>query len=244
MLLAIGVSGMAGENVPANVAPVLERAIQAHGGDALEKLKTYRESYEMTATVLGIGVYNVRANAVVDFDAQQGRLEFFRNGTKESIYEATPKGARLWTPKDGTRKINIPRRPEDDYLLVTPMKSSVLGLLAMGKVAEKLEFKPQLNLQGRKGVGIKRQGDGYEITYLFAPDGTISAENSIYPGANPNEKFEVTLLYTKYQTVNGIKFPVSADVISSAIPGIARANLQVRNVEVNPTLERDAFKMP
>ena len=244
LMVALGASGTAGERVPASVAPLLEKAIEAHGGAALEQLQTYRETYEMNATVLGIGVYNVRAEATVDFTGQQGKLEFYRNGTLESVYGTSPKGALLWQPKGGTKKLNIPRRAEDDYLLVTPMKSSVLGLLAMGNVAEKLEAKPEFTIEGRKGSAIKRTGNGYEITYLFGADGTIIAEHSIYPGANPQEKFAVTLLYTKYKTVGGIKFPVSADVISSAIPGIARANLQVRDVAVNPTLDKDAFKMP
>lgn len=242
-LFVSGMVVLAQTGVPGNVKPVLERAINAHGNSALEGLKTYREDYVINASVLGIGVYNYRVRAMVDFPGRRGRLEFYQNGKLSGLYQTTPQATQTWNEKEGTKPADPPK-PGAPFTFVTPFKAGILGLLAVGKVAdETITTSPNLEIQGVKGTAIVRDGKQYEVTYLFGPDGTMNLERSVFTN-DKNERFEVTLVYDKFKTVNGIKIPMNAAIFSSQIPGFASARLEVTDVDVNPELKPADFKMP
>ena len=234
--------GQAGE-VPATVGPVLERAIQAHGGDALVNLKTFREDYKLNASVLGLGVYNIRVRIAVDFPGKRGRFEFFNNGTLESVYQTTPQATQRWSKKDGVKPVDNPPKNQE-FAFSPPFKAGVLGLLSVGKVdAEKLSVSNNLELEGLRGTGLVRTGKQYEVTYLIGTDGVMIAERSIFTN-DKGEKSSFTMLYEKFKTVSGVKVPMTAQIRSSQIPGFASANLEVSDVDINPTLEPNTFKLP
>jgi hypothetical protein len=71
----------------------------------------------------------------------------------------------------------------------------------------------------------------------------MNLERSVFTN-DKNERFEVTLVYDKFKTVNGIKIPMNAAIFSSQIPGFASARLEVTDVDVNPELKPADFKMP
>jgi hypothetical protein len=241
-----GVLALAETPIPASVAPTLERAVSAHGGSALENLRTYREDYVINATVLGVGVYNFRVKASVDFAGRRGRLEFFNNGSLESIYQTTPQATQTWSKKDGLKPADATLTPKagEPFTFSTPIKAGVLGLLAIGKTRdEKLFYDASLEVQGVKGPAIQREGKRYVVTYVFGADGTLDVEKSVFTN-DKGEKSEFTLVYDKFKTVNGVKIPVGGAIYSSQIPGFASAKLEVTDVDVNPSFEASDFKMP
>ena len=222
-----------------------EKSIEAHGGQALENLKTYREDFSMNATILGVGVYNFRIKATVDYVGERGRLEFFNNGTLESIVQLTKDGTVSWSKKNGTKNEKNARKPGEEFTFSMPFKSGVLGLLALGKLEEeKVTAVENLEIEGVRGKAIVRTGKQYEVTYILAPDGSIALEQAKYQGEKADQKSEFSLIYNKYKTVSGVKIPVSAVIRSSQIPGIASANLEVKDVDVNVALTDADFKMP
>jgi hypothetical protein len=231
-------------NVPPNVEATLERAIATHGGDALTQMKTYAEDAAVTATVLGIGVYNQRFRTVVDFAARRGRIEISSNGAMQTIYQVTPQGARQWTQKDGSKDVPAPTKPGAPFTFSIPIKSGLLGLLAIGKVAdEKLSAALSLEIQGVKGTSIRRDGKNYQVTYVFDASGLLKVERTILTN-DKGEKTDFTLVYKAYKTLNGVKVPTNAQIFSPQIPGVAAAQMTLTTVNVNPTLEDSAFKMP
>jgi hypothetical protein len=241
-----GVLASAETPIPASVAPTLERAVNAHGGNALMTLKSYQEDYVINASVLGVGVYNFRVKAVVDFPGRRGRLEFFNNGSLESIYQTTPQATQTWSKKDGLKAAdtNVTPKPGEPFSFSTPIKAGVLGLLAIGKTRdEKLSGDASSEVQGIKGASIQREGKTYVVTYVFGADGTLNVEKSVFTN-DKGEKSEFTLVYDKFKTVGGVKIPVGGAIYSSQIPGFASAKLEVTDVDVNPTFEASVFKMP
>lgn len=239
-----GVLALAQSPIPPGVAPTLEKAVNAHGGNALENLKSYREDYAINASVLGIGVYNYRVRASVDFTNRRGRLEFYQNGKLTGLYQTTPQSTQTWNEKDGTRAADNPIKPGMPFTFAAPIKAGILGLLAIGKVAdEKITGDASLDVQGVKGPTIQREGKQYVVTYLFGADGTLMVEKSVFTNEK-GERSEFALVYDKFKTVNGVKVPVSGAIYSSQIPGFASARLEVTDVDVNPSFEASAFKMP
>ena len=222
-----------------------EKSIEAHGGQALENLKTYREDFSMNATILGVGVYNFRIKATVDYVGERGRLEFFNNGALESIVQLTKEGTVSWSKKNGNKNEKNARKPGEEFTFSMPFKSGVLGLLALGKLEEeKVTAIDNLEIEGVRGKAIVRSGKQYEVTYILAPDGSIALERAKYQGEKADQKTEFSLIYNKYKTVSGVKIPVAATIRSSQIPGIAAANLEVKDVDVNVALTDADFKMP
>lgn len=239
-----GVLAAAPASIPPNVGATLERAVSAHGGNALENLRTYREDYAINASVLGVGVYNYRIRASVDFTNRRGRLEFYQNGKLTGLYQTTPQATQTWNEKDGTKPADNPIKPGMPFTFASPIKAGILGLLAIGKVAdEKISGDASLEVQGIKGPTIQREGKQYVVTYVFGADGTLSVEKSGFTN-DKGEHSEFTLVYDKFRTVNGVKIPVSGAIYSSQIPGFASARLEVTDVDVNPTFDPSAFKMP
>ena len=222
-----------------------EKSIEAHGGQALENLKTYREDFAMNATILGVGVYNFRIKATVDYVNERGRLEFFNNATLESVVQLTQEGTVSWSKKNGTKNEKNARKPGEEFTFSMPFKSGVLGLLALGKLEEeKVTAIENLEVEGVRGKALLRSGKQYDVTYIFAPDGSILLERAQYRGEKADQKTEFSLIYNKYKTVAGVKIPVAATIRSSQIPGIAAASLEVKDVDVNIALTDADFKMP
>lgn len=241
-----GLLALAQTPIPPSVSPTLEKAVNAHGGNALENLKTYREDYVINASVLGVGVYNFRIKAAVDFTNRRGRLEFYNNGNLESIYQTTPQATQTWNKKDGLKPAdaNVTPKPGDPFTFSTPIKAGILGLLAIGKSRdEKLSADASTEVQGVKGPSIQREGKQYVVTYVFGPDGTLQVEKSVFTN-DKGEKSEFTLVYDQFKTVGGVKIPVGGAIFSSQIPGFASAKLTVTEVDVNPAFEANTFKMP
>jgi hypothetical protein len=244
-LLLTTSSALAASTLAPAATALREKSIAAHGGPALEGLKTYREDFVMNATVLGVGVYNFRIKARVDYLTERGRLEFFNNGSLESIVQVSKDGTVSWSKKNGTKTEKNLRKPGEAFTFSMPFKSGVLGLLALGKLEdEKVTVSETLEVEGVRGPALVRSGKQYDVTYIFAPDGSLSLERAQYRGEKPDQKTEFSLLYTKYKIVAGVKIPVGATIRSSQIPGIAAASLEVNEVEVNVALTDADFKMP
>ncbi len=230
--------------VPQNVAVTLEKALAAHGGEALTGMKTYLEDDVVNASVLGVGLYNLRFRTLVDFAGRRGRIEIFNNGTLQTIFQLTSQGSKQWTKKDGTKDGTLSLKPGAPFTFSTPIKAGVLGLLAIGKAAdEKLSGSASVEVQGIKGASIQRDAKSYQATYVFGADGRFNLEKTVFINEK-NEKTEFTLVYESFKTIGGVKIPMNAKIYSSQIPGFASANLEVKSVDVNPEFPSNAFDMP
>ncbi|NJK45082.1 MAG: hypothetical protein HC933_13055 [Pleurocapsa sp. SU_196_0] len=137
-----------------------------------------------------------------------------------------------------------PTKPGAPFTFSIPIKSGLLGLLAVGKVAdEQLSAVANLEIQGVKGTSIRRDGKNYGVTYIFDTNGLLKVERTILTN-DKGEKTEFTLVYKAYKTLNGVKVPTNAQIFSPQIPGVASAQMNLTTVSVNQTLEDSAFKMP
>jgi hypothetical protein len=238
-------TAFAGSVLAPEAAVLRTKSIQAHGGQALENLKTYREDFSINATVLGVGVYNLRLKSTVDFVNERGRIEFYNNGTLESITQLSKQGTVSWSKKDGTKSQKSTRAADEEFTFSTPFKSGVLGVMAAGKVKdERVTSSPSLEIEGIRGAALIRTGKQYEVTYLFDANGALLLERAKYQGEKPDQKVVSSLIYDKFKTVDGVKVPVSAGIRSSQMPGLASANMEVKSVDVNPALTDADFKMP
>jgi hypothetical protein len=221
------------------------KAIQAHGGRALENLKTYREDFLINASILGVGVYNLRLKSTVDFVGERGRVEFYNNGTLESILQLEKQGTVSWSKKDGLKSQKNSRDPDEEFTFSSPFKSGVLGLLSVGKVKdERVTSNPNLEIEGVRGAALIRTAKQYEITYLFDANGALLLERSEYRGEKPDEKTISSLIYNKFKMIDGLRVPMAAAIRSSQMPGLASAGLEVKSVDVNVALTDADFKMP
>ncbi|MGL5001340.1 MAG: hypothetical protein ACRDAM_00190 [Casimicrobium sp.] len=236
---------LAGSVLAPEAAALREKSIQAHGGKTLENLKTYREDFSINASVLGIGVYNLRLKSTVDFVNERGRIEFYNNGTLESITQLSKQGTMSWSKKDGTKSQKSTRGPDEEFTFSTPFKSGVLGLLATGKIKEeRVTSNPNLEIEGVRGAALIRTGKQYEVTYLFDANGALLLEQAKYQGEKPDQRVVSSLIYNKFKMVEGVRVPVAAAIRSSQMPGLASASMEVKSVDVNPALTEADFKMP
>jgi hypothetical protein len=258
------VFGNRGQVAAPEVRALLQRAFAAHGGNALEGLRTVRESAELVGSApLGMRMPSQKAEVYWDRAASSGRWEGSRDGKLVAVYQQTPAGGVVaWTETLGTRRLRAADAP---FAYVPLNKTGILGLVALRTTADALTYVEKGEIKGKKGPVIVRAqaapvetlllaGKG-EMTvarcqtawaYLFAPDGTLIAERITQTETQADGKkrvIEAQMSFDRFATFGGVKFPTEVSVKNNQIPSMVRVKLKVTRVTVNAPLGA-AFKMP
>lgn len=224
---------IAQDAVAPKAADLLEKARTAHGGAALENLKTYREA---TALIYytpngSVGV-EVSAVTVVDFAAERLRFEVSQAGQLIEIDQVSPTDAWSWTKQTGTIKLpNVQAKP-----LRESFYQSWYGLRFGGKNREAASADGPQTFADQKGEAVTVTTKGAKAAYLFDTNGVLVAEKS-----QVLQIGEVVTVYGAYRAVDGIQIPFEGVGYVGAQKFFAA---KVEDAKINPALTEADFAPP
>lgn len=243
----------------AKVKSLVDQAIATHGGAALVNLKTFQEVVELQASgPFGMRMPKQDVEVILDRTGSRGRWQTVEGDKSLAIFQQTPTGVSLWTKKLGTQKI---RSGGTNVNFLPPMKTGLVGLIALQNATDSLIFVEKGEIKGKRGRMIIRKqtipqeslvmagkGDLSKETclttwsYLFAPDGTLIAERITQ--TPPNRTVEMELSFDRFEVFDGIKVPTEISVKSNQIPSMVTMKQRVKRVIVNAPLSDNRFQMP
>ena len=218
-------------------------------------MKTYQEEFELYGMVLGIRDAAKVCKVTVDVSGKRARFEFREQGKLSGIFQQTPQGVTVWTPKGGNQTA-VSSEP------FTPsIKAGILGMLSIGKGSSALRFteKDQIGRAKGESITVDTPGENLSLilagktgasgekcttsrTYLFLPDGTLVAERTRQ--TTSKRKLQMEFVFSKYQTIEGVKIPTEMSVKNSEVPGFVTLRLRVKKITINSALSDEDFKLP
>ncbi len=212
-------------NAPALSAPaLLERARVAHGGTALDKIRTYKEQSESTIYSGGqSALLGVISSA--DVTAQTVRAEYAVNGQRALIAQASPLEAWQWTTQGGLQ----PMLEGDAAELRSALTIGWLGLRSSVK-PDKLEV---VTVAGSQALRVTSKG--LTVTYSFDAAGRIATQTA------QSSDGEVIVRQSDYRQVQGVWI---AFLSESFLNGQRTRTDRTLEVQVNPTLSAETFAKP
>jgi hypothetical protein len=228
-ILALGLA-TAQNAVAPQASDLLDKARLAHGGSALENLKLYRETTDVTYYAPnGNPAVQITAVSTADFSGERLRLEVFQGETLIEIDQVAPTEAWSWTKQTGT--INLPN------VQARPLRESLYqgwyGLRFGGKNRDAVSLDGAQGFADQKGQAVTVTTRGVKATYLLSPDGLLMAEKSQLPQVG-----EIVTVYGAYQTVDGVQIPFEG----VGYVGTKKFFMaKVRNAKVNPALSDADF---
>ena len=215
----------------ATAAGLLEAAQEAHGGEALRDMTTYRErgvvtvygpSEEPVAQVLGV--------TLVDFDAPGYRDEVWSGEALLVVSQITPDGTVTWTPDTGALRLPSAQAEE----LRSSFYRGLFGLRWDERASA--ELLGEAGFEGAEGHAVRVTTDGVETTYLLADDGRLLAQRYASPSQG-----EVTVVYGDLRTVDGVAIPFLSDYFTE---GRRFLRVELQDAQPNAELAPDAFQLP
>ena len=218
--------------VEPEAADLLVQARQAHGGDALQELTTYREM--VVVTVFGPSgepVAQLPGVTLVDLAAGAYRDELYAGEELVTISQVTPEGAWTWTPDTGT--LRAPPTQEEE--LRNAFYRGLFGL-RFGAERDAAEAMGPQTWREVEGTAVRVTTQGVDTTYLLDDDGRMAAQRYVSPQLG-----EVTVVFGDVRDRGGVLVPFTAEYFVEAGP-MLRTDAQ--EVEPNPELPADAFEPP
>ncbi len=196
-ILALGLAAAQNAVAP-QASQLLEKARLAHGGSALENLKFYRETTDVTYYAPnGDPAIRITALTTADFAGERLRLEVYQGQTLLEIDQVTPADAWSWTKQSGTIKLpNVQASPLRESLY-----QGWYGL-RFGGDREAATVDGAQAFADQKGQAVNATTHGVKAAYLFDPNGLLIAEKSQIPQVG-----EIVTVYSAYRTVDGIQIP-------------------------------------
>ena len=196
-ILALGLA-TAQSAVAPQASELLEKARLAHGGSALENLKFYRETTDVTYYAPnGNPAIQITALTTADFAGERLRLEVYQGETLLEIDQVTPADAWSWTKQSGTIKLpNIQAR-----LLRESLYQGWYGL-RFGGNRDAATVDGAQGFADQKGQAVTATTRGVKAAYLFDLSGLLIAEKSQIPQVG-----EIVTVYSAYRTVDGVQIP-------------------------------------
>jgi hypothetical protein len=243
MLFCIFFPNTHAEDSSIEIKSLLDCILIAHGGTRLQEMKTFREEYRVSASVIGIGLYSIGVRTILDLPGSRSRFEIINNGVLENIVQTNALKTTSWSKFGGVKdKINQLEKKQPSFS--PPFKSGVIGLALLAKTGgEKLKLVSKMQLDGLVGDAVINVEKQTETIFLISKKNILIAEKTI----TTNEKKEnsaFTLLYNRYKSINGITVPVAAEVHSDQIPGFATASLEVISTEFDTKINEQDFNLP
>lgn len=218
---------------------LLEKALQANGGEALRNLRTMTQRSELTfLDAKGEPALVLQATASIDYQNGWARVATVQGGQVINEQFLTPQGAFVNTPQSGT--VPLPRQEAKTLTDTFFYGAPGLRMGAEGRESVKsLGEQTWLKLEGReiKGTALEVMTQGVKATYLLNSQGLIVAER--YPVAGIGETISV---YADFQTIGGIQVP--ATTLFFAANGTLLYVVKDQATQINVALPADTFKVP
>ena len=212
-------------NATALSAPaLLERARVAHGGTALDKIRTYTERGESTVYSGGqSAVFFVTSSA--DVTAQTVRAEFAVNGQRALIAQVSPLEAWQWSAQTGVQ----PMAASDASDLRSAFSTGWFGLRSTVK-PDKLEV---VTAAGSQTLRVTNKG--LTVRYGFDAAGRIATQTAQSPDG------EVVVRMSDYRQVQGVWI---AFLSESFLNGQRTRTDRTLEVQINPSFGAETFAKP
>lgn len=212
-------------NTPALSAPaLLERARNAHGGAALDKIRTYTERGEFTVYSGGqSAVLGVTSSA--DVTAQIVRAEYAVNGQRALIAQVFPLEAWQWSAQTGVQ----PMASSDVANLRSAFSTGWFGLRSVSK-PDKLEV---VTVAGTQASRVTNKG--LAVTYSFDAAGRIASQTAQSPDG------EVIVRMSDYRQVQGVWIAFTSE---SFLNGQRTRTDRTLEVQINSSLSAETFAKP
>ena len=212
-------------STPVLSAPaLLERARNAHGGAALDKIRTYTERGESTVYSGGqSATFAVTSSAEVT--AQTLRAEYAVNGQRALIAQASPLEAWQWTAQTGVQ----PMSSSDASDLRSAFVTGWFGLRSSVK-PDKLEV---LTVAGNQTLRVTTKS--LAVTYSFDAAGRIASQTAQSPDG------EVVVRHSDYRQVQGVWI---AFLSESFLNGQRTRTDRTLEVQINPSFSAETFAKP
>jgi hypothetical protein len=251
------------------VSALVSKAVKAHGGIALENLKSYSEDFTINIASGGQTVANLRFRVMEDLAGRRVRVEQFEGSKRQQVIASNGVSSFTWDEKSGLKPSNAyldsRLKPSDELNFTAPMKLGMpflrrLSRLVHGNIDPKtvrVSLESNTTVRGAKGQGIVYESnttsDGKQkFMLVIAQDGTLLAETNQQSGGTNNQsagpggpggngESKIDLKYLEYRVINGIKFPTSAELGLEGMPPGFSASLKVNSIEVNPKLDDALF---
>ncbi len=221
--------------VAPQAAEILEKAKVAHGATALDGLKTYEETLDIT-------YFDEKANPALklrgvqrtDLVNDRMRLELYQGETLALIQQYDPKGSSAWNPQSGT--VKLPKAEAES--LRKGFYQGVLGL-RFGKNREAANVAAGQKWLELQGDAVSVTTKGVKTEYLVAANGVIIAERT-----EAAQIGSLIVAYSDVRDISGVKTPFSTKAYAEAAKNLLVYETQTTEVKINPALTAKDFELP
>jgi hypothetical protein len=214
---------------PAGVDPeaavLLERAREAHGGEALRTLRTLRDVSLLTfVDPVGQPVGEMRAVSLIDMENQRLRIAFSEGDELTFIQQLKHDEGFTWTPQTGALRLPAAQRRELRHTFYL----SYYGLRFGGENREEAELLGEMTLLGVTGQAVRVTTNSFAAFYLFDADGRLLAESFW-----SEQLGEVNVVYEDYREVGELVLPFRArQYLGETLLAIIEVQALEPNVEI------------
>jgi hypothetical protein len=222
-------------SVAPQAAGLLEKAKATHGGAALDGLKTYQETADLTYyDDKGKVAAQLTGIVKIDFVTERVRVDILQAKNTVAIQQYDPKGSSAWNPQSGT--IKLPKAEAE------AVRSSLYqGVIALkfGKDREAATADGPGNMLELKGDLVSLTTKGIKTSYLLDANGVVLSERYSSP--------QLGVLITTYsdvRDVNGIKLPFASKVYAEQAKNALFGESKTGEIKINPSFSAADFEMP
>ncbi|GIW27609.1 MAG: hypothetical protein KatS3mg070_0972 [Meiothermus sp.] len=224
-------STLALAQVAPDAAQVLEKMRQAHGGQALANLRTYREVATLTTFSGPQAEHRLTVVSYVDFLSQRLRVEYRDGANLIQVLQVSPAGGQSWSAISGRKALESTLTKE----LRNGLYQTWYGLRLGGNGREMARLEGRRTFGDVTGQAVVVRTQGSQTTYLF------NAQHQLVAERYQNSQGQLTVLYSDLRLVSGIRIPFRARLYAD---GDLFAEVAVQEARVNPTLGPETFKLP
>lgn len=224
-------STLALAQVAPDAAQVLEKMRQAHGGQTLANLRTYREIATLTTFSGPQAEHTLTVVSYADFSSQRLRVEYRDGASLIQILQVSPTGGQSWSMVSGRKALEPTLTKE----LRNGLYQTWYGLRLGGNGREMARLEGRRTFGDVTGQAVVVRTQGSQTTYLFNTQHQLVAERY------QNSQGQLTVLYSDLRWVSGIRIPFRARIYAD---GVLFAEVRVREARINPTLGPETFKLP
>ncbi len=224
-------STLALAQVTPDAAQALEKMRQAHGGQALANLRTYREVATLTTFSGPQAEHTLTVVSYADFSSQRLRVEY-RDGAKLlQVLQVSPAGGQSWSVLSGRKALEPTLTKE----LRDGLYQTWYGLRFGGRGREMARLEGRRTFGDVTGQAVAVRTQGSQTTYLFNAQYQLVAERY------QNSQGQLTVLYSDLRLVSGVRIPFQARLYAD---GDLFAEVRVQQAQVNPRLSPETFQLP
>lgn len=232
MIVPLWLACAATAQVAPEAADLLQSALEAHGGEALHELATYREAGQVTVFgPAGEPVAQLTGVSLVDLASGVYRDELYAGDMAITISQITPDGAWTWTADTGV--LRAP--PTQVEQLRSAFYRGLFGL-RFGADRDAAALLGQQTWRDVEGTAVRVTTRGVDTTYLLSDDSRMLAQRYDSPQLGA-----VTVVYSDYREHNGLPIPYRAEYYAQDRP-ILRSDLD--EAEPSAELPAGAFDRP